>query len=44
MVEKNKEATYICINQETYCPESIKKQSYCLNTDIKTFLESLVQE
>lgn len=37
---KNPNAVYACINKgEALCPEEIKEQSICLNTDIGTVLE-----
>lgn len=37
---KNSNAVYACINKgEALCPEEIKEQSICLNTDIGTVLE-----
>ncbi len=42
MVEKNKKATYICINQETYCPDSIKKRSYCINDNLNDVIDTLI--
>lgn len=42
-VERNKEATYICINKDAYCPRSIEKRAYCINEDIKNVLDELYQ-
>lgn len=40
MTAKNPNAVYACINKsEALCPEEIKEQSICLNTDIGTVLE-----
>lgn len=42
-VERNKEATYICINKDAYCPRSIEKRAYCINEDITNVLDELYQ-
>ena len=42
-VERNKEATYICINKDAYCPRSIEKRAYCINEDIKDIIDKLYQ-
>lgn len=42
-VERNKKATYICINKDAYCPRSIEKRAYCINEDIKDIIGKLYQ-
>jgi len=42
-VERNKNATYICINKDTYCPQSMEKRAYCISEDIKNVIDDLLK-
>ena len=42
-VERNKNATYICINKDTYCPQSMEKRAYCISEDIKKVIDDLLK-
>ena len=42
-VERNKNATYICINKDTYCPQSMEKRAYCISEDIKNVIDGLLK-
>lgn len=40
MTAKNPKAMYACVNfGEAFCPEQIKSQAICINTDIKALIE-----
>lgn len=40
---KNRNATYVCINYgEAVCPQEIKKQSICIDSDIGKVIESIL--
>jgi hypothetical protein len=42
MTAKNPKAVYACVNRgEAYCPQEIKKQSICFDTDIAQVLENM---
>ena len=42
MTAKNPKAVYACVNRgEAYCPQKIKKQSICFDTDIAQVLENM---
>ena len=43
MTAKNRNATYVCINYgEAVCPQEIKKQSICIDSDIGKVIESIL--
>lgn len=42
MTAKNRNATYVCINYgEAVCPQEIKKQSICIDSDIREVLRKI---
>ena len=42
MTAKNPNATYVCINQgQAVCPQEIKKQSICIDTDIGSIINQI---
>ncbi|RAQ30019.1 Sir2 silent information regulator family NAD-dependent deacetylase [Hydrogeniiclostridium mannosilyticum] len=42
MTAKNPKSVYACVNRgEAYCPQEIKKQSICFDTDIAEVLENM---
>lgn len=42
MTHKNSNAVYVCVNfGDTRCPDEIKKQSICINSDIREVLEDI---
>ena len=42
MTAKNPKAVYACVNRgEAYCPQEIKKQSICFDTDIAQVLGNM---
>ena len=33
----------ICINKDTYCPQSMEKRAYCISEDIKNVIDDLLK-